>query len=42
MFFERDLARERWAFNVGVETEDWGREDSVREPEQLLLEYMIM
>lgn len=24
MFFERDLVRERRAFNVGVETEDWG------------------
>lgn len=32
MFFERDLGRERWAFNVGVETvEGWGSEESVRD-----------
>lgn len=33
MYFERDLVGERWAFNVGVETEDWGRdrEESVRD-----------
>lgn len=36
MFFERDLVRERWAFNVGVETEDWGREESTRDSEHLL------
>lgn len=38
MFFERDLVRKRWAFNVGVEAEDRGREASVKDSEHLLLE----
>lgn len=42
MFFERDLVRQRWAFNVGVETEDRRRKESMRDLNVFLSVDMVM